>query len=167
MADVIVTLLDGTKVAKSKVPNNAIYIDVDGKKKRRVYVTKAQAKPQSAPKPAPKPTPKPSGLFGGISSLIDDAVKTVTDTTNNVADAVSKKAKDVSDTISDTYKAATQGIDSAQDILIDTASRKINEWIAQIPFDDTISSLEEYQKKSGKDVSTLTNFIKNLKEIKL
>lgn len=106
-------------------------------------------------------------LFGKFSSLINDTVKTINNATSNVADAVSRTAKNVSQTISQTYKETSQKLDNAQDILVDTASKKINEWISQIPYDDTISSLEEYQQKNGKDVSALVNFIKKLKEIRL
>ena len=62
MEDVTVTMLDGTKVAKSQVPEGVVYINENGVKVRKVK----KATPTAAQTPT---TSKPANLFDNLKNI--------------------------------------------------------------------------------------------------
>ena len=65
MEDVIVTLLNGTKIAKSKVPVGEIYINEKGQKCRKVLKTVPMAT---------KPEEKGGSFFSNMTKQLNDGL---------------------------------------------------------------------------------------------
>lgn len=158
--DPIVTLLDGTKIPKSKVPRDTIYINEKGIKVKKVVV---QVPVKTPPKPV---APEKKGFFDSISdvasSVANTAAKTAAKTAGTVANAAVGAVSKVSDIASTTVKT----VGEMKDVLAVMASKKISEWISKVPFDKTIKDLEDFQKENGVDVSNLIDLLKKLKGIK-
>ena len=195
MEDVIVTLLNGTKIAKSKVPVGEIYINEKGQKCRKVL---------KAAKPEEK----------GTTHNIADVIVTLLDGTKIAKSKVpvgeiyinekGQKCRKVLKAVPVTTKPETKGetffstmskqlnqglIQGSSQLikgvgqvsnLVKTAKNKISgvkasaanlmdsliaKAMAKINIGKTIESLEEFQKTNGKDVSDLINFLKKLQTV--
>lgn len=113
--------------------------------------------------------------------FFDNIIKSAQDAAGNVSKTVSKAAADVSKTASkvkaDASKSISAGVKSVSetatvvgsriqsgfgsmsDSVSELADKKIREMLKGVDLKGTIVSLKDYQKKTGKDVSPLTNFL--------
>ena len=152
MEDVIVTLLDGTKVKKSQVPVGEIFINEKGQKVRKVLkVTPAP------PKPAEKKSPF-AVLSQKINSGLTQAKQSVSAAVVNGSSQLIKVSKDNFGKIGEKRKKIKANATAFMDVMV-------AKLMAKLKIGDTIKSLEEYQQKSGKDVSDLIYFLKKLQTV--
>jgi len=173
--DPIVTLLDGTKIRKSEVPVDVVYINEEGKKVKKV-IKKAAAAPQ----------PTGEGFFSGLAKKAAAAGKTLSETAKTVGSTLGETAASAGETISQTAgkvgsaigktaaaagEAISQGTQVAKekiadgtDDLTEFAALKIKGMVGSIHFDETLAALDKYQAESGKDVSALRKFIVELQK---
>lgn len=169
--DPIVTLLDGTKIPKSKVPRDTIYINEKGIKVKKVVV---QVPVKTFPKPV---VPEKKGFFDSISDVASSVANTAAKTAGTVANTAAKTAGTVANAavgaattavskVSDVASTTVKTVGEMKDVLSVMASKKISEWISKVPFDKTIKDLEDFQKENGVDVSNLIDLLKKLKGIK-
>lgn len=146
MEDVIVTLLDGTKVKKSTVPVGEIYINEKGQKVRKVLKVNP-ATPNSGKKPL-------ANLSQRLGSGLAKAKESVSNAVVNGSSQLIKATK----TIGEKRKKAKESAAAFMDVMVAKLMSKMK-------ISETIKSLEEYQEKTGKDVSDLINFLKKLSTI--
>lgn len=139
--DVIVTLLDGTKLPKEQVPAGASYINEKGQKcQKALKVT-----------PAVQPEKKDQNLIGNIAQKIGTGVVTG-------SNQLIKVSKNTIEKIGEKRRKAKASAGALMDVMVSKLMNKMN-------IGKTIQSLEEYQKSTGKDVSDLINFLKKLQKI--
>lgn len=156
MEDVIVTLLDGTKIAKSKVPVGTIYINEKGQKCRKVLKTVPVTK---------KPEAKSGSFFSDMTKQLNAGLEKVKDGASAVAlqgaSQIVKGASQVGQLVK-TSKSKISGVKASAAAFMDSLIAKA---MAKINIGKTIESLEEFQKTNGKDVSDLINFLKKLQTV--
>lgn len=156
MEDVIVTLLDGTKIEKSKVPVGVIYINEKGQKCRKVLKTVPVAA---------KPETKGGSFFSNMTKQLNDGLGKLKDGASAAAiqgtSQLIKGAGQVGQFVK-TAKNKLSGVKANAASFMDSLIAKA---MAKINIGKTIESLEEYQKTNGKDVSDLINFLKKLQTV--
>ena len=141
MEDIIVTLLNGTKVPKSKVPVGEIYINEKGQKCRKVVeVVETQKVPE----------PKRNGVLG-------DFTQKVTSGLVNGSNQLIKVSKDTFSKIGEKRRKAKANAGAFMDSIFEKL-------VAKMQLDKTIKSLENYQKESGKDVHDLIDFLTKIQQ---
>lgn len=148
----VVTLLDGTQVRKSQVPAGEIYINENGQKVRKVLkVVPVPPKPEEKKKPFAKLSQK---LGEGLSK----AKESVSAAVVNGSSQLIKVSKNTFGKIGEKKRRAKASAYAFMDVVVANLMNKMR-------IGDTITSLEEYQKKTGKDVSDLINFLKKLQTV--
>ena len=156
MEDVIVTLLNGTKIAKSKVPIGEIYINEKGQKCRKVLKTVPVAT---------KPETKGGAFFSNMTKQLNDGLGKLKDGVSTVAiqgtSQIIKGAGQVGQLVK-TTKSKISGVKASAAAFMDSLFAKA---MAKINIGKTIESLEEFQKTNGKDVSDLIIFLKKLQTV--
>lgn len=141
MEDIIVTLLNGTKVPKSKVPVGEIYINEKGQKCRKVVKVVATQK---------VPEPKCKGVLG-------DFTQKVTSGLINGSNQLIKVSKNTFSKIGEKRRKAKASANAFMDSMF-------TKLIEKMQLDKTIKSLENYQKESGKDVHDLIEFLTKIQQ---
>ena len=150
MEDVIVTLLDGTKVKKSTVPVGEIYINEKGQKVRKVLKVNP-ATPNLGKKPL-------ANLSQRLGSGLAKAKESVSNAVVNGSSQLIKVSKNTFGKIGEKKRRVKDNALAFMDVMV-------AKLMAKMKIGDTIQSLEEYQEKSGKDISDLINFLKKLQKI--
>lgn len=138
-----------------------------------------------------EPQPEKKGFFQRIldkfksasSEVVDKVEDTVEDVKNSefagkVADAaksVGDKAKDMindvkesefADKVGDVKDVVVDKVKSVSSDVSNFCSDKFKKAIGKIDFENTLNSLREKQEKSGRDMSSLINFVEKLQNIK-
>ena len=156
MEDVIVTLLNGTKIAKSKVPIGEIYINEKGQKCRKVLKTVPVTT---------KPETKGGAFFSNMTKQLNDGLGKLKDGVSTAAiqgtSQIIKGAGQVGQLVK-TTKSKISGVKASAAAFMDSLIAKA---MAKINIGKTIESLEEFQKTNGKDVSDLIIFLKKLQTV--
>lgn len=135
--DVVVTLLDGKKLPKEQVPAGEFYINEKGQKCQKALKVTQVAQPEK----------KDQKFLGNLAQKISTGVANG----SNQLIKVSKK-------IGEKKRRAKDSAYAFMDVMVAKLMNKIK-------IGDTITSLEEYQKNTGKDVSDLINFLKKLQTV--
>lgn len=139
--DVVVTLLDGTKLPKECVPAGATYINEKGQKCQKTL--KVMSSPQTVEQNKNK-------MFGNLGKKISTALM-------NGSNQLIKVSKNAIGKIGEKSRKAKASAGSFMDSMMDRL-------IVKMQLDKTIKSIEEYQKESGKDVNDLIDFLKKVKK---
>ena len=141
MEDIIVTLLNGTKVPKSQVPVGEIYINEKGQKCRKALKVVATQK---------APEPKRKGVLGNFAQKITSGLV-------NGSNQLIKVSKSAVKTIGEKGQKAKASANAFMDSMF-------TKLIEKMQLDKTIKSLENYQKESGKDVHDLIDFLAKIQQ---
>ena len=139
--DVIVTLLDGKKLPKEQVSAGAFYINEKGQKCQKALKVIQVAKPEK----------KDQKFLGNLAHKIGTGVV-------NGSNQLIKVTKKTFGKIGEKKRRAKDNAYAFMDVMVAKLMNKMK-------IGDTITSLEEYQKKTGKDVSDLINFLKKLQTV--
>lgn len=139
--DVIVALLDGTKLPKEQVPAGEFYINEKGQKCRKVLKVVPVQKTQEAME---------KGRFDNLSKKVSTALV-------NGSNQLIKVSKTAIGKIGEKSRKAKASASSFMDSMMDRLIEKMQ-------LDKTIKSLELYQKENGKDVHDLIDFLKKIQE---
>lgn len=161
MEDVIVTLLDGTKVKKSQVPIGEIYINEKGQKVRKVQkmVQVVKKSDDKKGKTVESLSPKLNSNFGKAREGIASAITQGSSQVSEGATQLLHVAKNSFDKIGEQKQRAKKSAYAFMNTILARLMNKIN-------IGKTIQTLEEYQKTSGKDISNLIDFLKKLQTIR-
>lgn len=139
--DVVVTLMDGKKIPKEQVPAGEFYINEKGQKcQKALKVT-----------PVVQPEKKDQKFLGGLVQKIGTGVVAG-------SNQLIKVSKNTFEKIGEKRRKAKASAGALMDVMVSKLMNKMN-------IGNTIQSLEEYQKSTGKDVSDLINFLKKLQKI--
>lgn len=109
-----------------------------------------------------------------ISETVDDVSKKLSEATDDASskmseamDEFSKVASTTTDSInsvvSKTVDSVTDSISSAYDRMCEMAVLKIQDILKGANLQETLDSLEKYEKESGQDLSSLKEFITRIK----
>lgn len=139
--DVVVTLLDGTKLPKDQVPAGAFYINEKGQKCHKALKVMQAAQPEK----------KDQKFLGNLAQKIGTGVVTG-------SNQLIKVSKNTISKIGEKRRKAKASAGALMDVMVSKLMNKMN-------IGKTIQSLEEYQKSTGKDVSDLINFLKKLQKV--
>ncbi len=139
--DVVVTLLDGKKLPKEQVPAGAFYINEKGQKCQKALKVTQVAQPEK----------KDQKFLGNLAQKIGTGVVTG-------SNQLIKVSKNTFGKIREKKRRAKDNAYAFMDVMVAKLMNKMK-------IGDTITSLEEYQKKTGKDVSDLINFLKKLQTV--
>ena len=139
--DVVVTLLDGTKLPKEKVPNGEIYINEKGQKCRKMLkVVPAQNQPEAMEK----------GRLNDFKQKVGTALV-------NGSNQLIKVSKSTFSKLGEKGRNAKVSAGAFMDSMM-------TRLIEKMQIGKTIKSLEDYQKESGKDVHDLIDFLKKIQK---
>lgn len=103
---------------------------------------------------------KDSEMGEKISDAAENFGEKAKDVINNIKDS------EIVDKISDAKDAFVEKTKSMGGDVANFCSSKVKNAIGKIDFDKTLSSLKEKQESSGKDLSSLINFVEKLQNIK-
>lgn len=171
MEDPIVTLLDGTKMPKSQVPIDTIFINENGVKVKKTY----KENPNDPLVTLLDGTKIPKSKVPIDTIYINEngqKVKKVCSKANN-----SKATQDnnnlfsniggkINTTFSNVKESIVSSYTSTKESVEDFAVKKIQDILKKIDIDSTLVALKTYQTQSGKDIQKLIDFIVKLKNIK-
>lgn len=139
--DVVVALMDGTKLPKEQVPAGAFYINEKGQKCQKALKVIQAAKPEK----------KGQKFLGNLAQKIGTGVVTG-------SNQLIKVSKNTISKIGEKRRKAKASAGALMDVMVSKLMNKMD-------IGKTIQSLEEYQKSTGKDVSDLINFLKKLQKV--
>lgn len=111
------------------------------------------------------------------SEYVDSAQKTAQEklsslnvTTAKYAESLKNTVGNIKNKISETYDSSKDSISGAVDKcyaeLDEFASNRIKSCLEKLDIEDIIQKVDEYQKKEGKDMSVLLDFLNRLKTIR-
>ena len=103
---------------------------------------------------------KESEFVDKVGDMKDAVVDKAKDMINDVKESeFADKVGDVKDVVVDKVKSVSSDVSNF-------CSDKFKKVIGKIDFENTLNSLREKQEKSGKDMSSLINFVEKLQNIK-
>jgi len=98
-----------------------------------------------------------------MSSAVDDVSKKVSSAIDDVSNVASDTAGSVKSTVSKTIDLVTDSASSAYDSMCELAVLKIRDILKGANLQETLDALEKYEKESGKDISSLKEFVTRIK----
>jgi len=97
------------------------------------------------------------------ANAVDDVSKKMSVTVDDISKTASATASSVKCTVSKTIDSVTDSASSAYDSMCELAVLKIQDILKGANLQETLDSLEKYEKESGKDVSSLKEFVTRIK----
>lgn len=98
-----------------------------------------------------------------ISEATDDASSKMSEAMEEFSKVASTTTDSINSIVSKTVDSVTVSISSAYDSVCELAVMKIQEILKGANLQETLDSLEKYEKESGQDLSSLKEFITRIK----